>query len=107
MFNSEFISDYLQERGDYPEPLQTPGGGLVITMESGRLIVAGDPCDLIDLADLLVSLPSPVRIEDSTGMWTKARWFRRPLPLASLFWRETIKERVCHESSVCYFEENH
>ena len=56
MFNSEFISDYLQERGDYPEPLQTPGGGLVITMESGRLIVAGDPCDLIDLADLLVSL---------------------------------------------------
>lgn len=56
MFNSELISDYLRERGDYPEPPQTPGGGLVITMESGRLIVAGDPCDLIDLADLLVSL---------------------------------------------------
>ena len=56
MFNSELISDYLRERGDYPEPSQTPGGGLVITMESGRLIVAGDPCDLIDLADLLVSL---------------------------------------------------
>ena len=56
MFNSELISDYLRERGDYPEPSQTPGGGFVITMESGRLIVAGDPCDLIDLADLLVSL---------------------------------------------------
>lgn len=56
MVHSELISDYLRERGDYPEPPQTPGGGLVITMESGRLIVAGDPCDLIDLADLLVSL---------------------------------------------------
>ena len=56
MFNSELISDYLRERGDYLEPPQTPGGGLVITMESGCLIVAGDSCDLIDLADLLVSL---------------------------------------------------
>lgn len=56
MVHSELISDYLRERGDYPEPPQTPGGGLVITMESGCLIVAGDSCDLIDLADLLVSL---------------------------------------------------
>lgn len=56
MLNSEIVPACLRERGDYPEPPQTPGGGLVITMESGRLIVAGEPCDLIELADLLVSL---------------------------------------------------
>ncbi len=28
----------------------------MITVENGGLIVAGGPCDLIDLADLLVSL---------------------------------------------------
>lgn len=56
MLHSKMISACLRERGDYPDTPEKPGGGLVIAVENERLMVAGDPCDLIDLADLLVSL---------------------------------------------------
>ena len=56
MFNSKIVSKYLKDIGDYPLTSGHTDDGLTISVVNGQLIIAGAPCDLIDIADLLVSL---------------------------------------------------
>lgn len=56
MFNSEIVTKYLQKIGQYPSTSIENNDGLKIMIEHNRLLLQGSPCDLIDLADLLVSL---------------------------------------------------
>ena len=56
MFNTETVSKHLKEIGKYPHTENRTDCGLKITMENGQLIFSGGPSDLIDMADLLVSL---------------------------------------------------
>lgn len=56
MFNTEIVSKYLQQIGQYPHIEKEDGNGIKIMIENGCLIWAGSPCDLIDMADLFVSL---------------------------------------------------
>ena len=54
MYNDELVTSFLEKEGLYPEPSGT--GGLRLRLERDRLLLSGTACDLIDLADLLVSL---------------------------------------------------
>ena len=56
MFNSKIVSKYLKDTGAYPLTLSQNNSGLTISAENGQLTISGSPCDLIDIADLLVSL---------------------------------------------------
>lgn len=56
MLNSELVTKYLKAIGEYPYISGQDSDGLVISAESGQLIISGSPCDLISVADLLVSL---------------------------------------------------
>lgn len=56
MYNSQIVSSLLRETGVYPEREGAEQGGLFLSLEDGRLLLQGTPEDLIDLADLLVSL---------------------------------------------------
>ena len=56
MFNTETVSKHLKEIGKYPHTENRAGCGLKITMENGQLVFSGNPSELIDMADLLVSL---------------------------------------------------
>ena len=56
MFNSKTVSKYLKDTGIYPLTSSHNDDGLTISAVKGQLIIAGSPCDLIDIADLLVSL---------------------------------------------------
>ncbi len=56
MYNSQIVSSFLRETGMYPEGEGTKNSGLYLSLEDGRLLLRGTPEDLIDLADLLVSL---------------------------------------------------
>ena len=56
MFNSKTVSKYLKDTGDYPLKSGQNNSGLSISAKNGQLTITGSPCDLIDIADLLVSL---------------------------------------------------
>lgn len=56
MLNSKPVSKYLKEIGEYPLASGHTAGGLTISAVNDQLMIAGAPCNLIDLADLLVSL---------------------------------------------------
>ena len=56
MFNSEMVTEYLQEIGQYPLDSTENDYGLKIMLKKNRLVLMGNPSVLIDLADLLVSL---------------------------------------------------
>ena len=56
MFNSKTVSKYLKDTGTYPLTSSHNDDGLTISVVKVQLIIAGSPCDLIDIADLLVSL---------------------------------------------------
>ena len=56
MFNNELVTSLLQKENRYPpaEPEKHPG--LMLKLENDQLLLSGTAGDLIDLADLLVSL---------------------------------------------------
>lgn len=56
MFNTEIVSKYLQQIGQYPHVENEDVNGLKIMIENGCLICSGSQSDLIDMADLFVSL---------------------------------------------------
>lgn len=56
MDNSRLVSGYLKREGLYPWEEVTGWGGLRLEAAEGQLLLQGSPADLIDLADLLVSL---------------------------------------------------
>lgn len=56
MFNTEMITELLHKTGQYPEVSSENNDGLKIMIEHNQLLLSGSPCDLIDVADLLVSL---------------------------------------------------
>ena len=56
MFNTEIVSKYLQQIGKYPNVKNEEESVLKITIENDCLIWSGSPHDLIDMADLFVSL---------------------------------------------------
>lgn len=56
MYNGEMVTSFLEKEGIYPEAERTKTGGLRLSMDKNRLLIAGTAGDLIDLADLLVSL---------------------------------------------------
>ena len=56
MLNTELVTNFLQTSGQYPQVLHVENTGLHISVENNRLFLCGCPSDLIDLADLLVSL---------------------------------------------------
>lgn len=64
MFNSKIVSKHLKDTGAYPLILNQNNSGLSISAENGQLLISGSPCDLIDIADLLVSL---VLSDENTG----------------------------------------
>lgn len=56
MRNDQLVSAFLNQAGLYPAEDGSDAGGLCLTLEHGQLLLGGSPSDLIDLADLLVSL---------------------------------------------------
>ena len=56
MYNDELVTSFLRKENIYPpDELEKPFG-LSLKLENGRLLLGGTAGDLIDLADLLVSL---------------------------------------------------
>lgn len=55
MYNDEFVTRALTEAKLYP-PDAVAGKGIGLRLENGALHLSGNPWDLIELADLLVSL---------------------------------------------------
>lgn len=56
MYNDGPVSSLLKREGRYPQGDGPGSGGLRLSLEGRRRLLQGDPEDLIDLADLLVSL---------------------------------------------------
>ena len=56
MYNEELVSSFLKKEGRYPQLDTVEGNGICLTLENDQPLLQGDPADLIDLADLLVSL---------------------------------------------------
>ncbi|MCI8652339.1 MAG: hypothetical protein HFF11_01410 [Angelakisella sp.] len=56
MYNDEPVSNFLKKEGRYPRWDPAEPDGLQLKVESHRLLLQGTPLDLIQLADLLVSL---------------------------------------------------
>ncbi len=56
MYNSQIITEFLQKTDQYPDTAVLNNNGLQIELREGYLSLSGSPCELIDLADLLVSL---------------------------------------------------
>lgn len=56
MYNDELVTSLLQREGVYPPDEPTIPAGLSLKLEKDRLFLSGTAGDLIDLADLLVSL---------------------------------------------------
>ena len=56
MYNDEPVSSFLKREGRYPKWDDLESGGLLLSLENHRLLLQGDPANLIGLADLLVSL---------------------------------------------------
>ena len=56
MNNRELVTSFLQQQGLYPQTGPTESSGLRLKMEHNQLLLSGTASDLIDLADLLVSL---------------------------------------------------
>lgn len=56
MYNDEWVTSLLLQEGKYPAKELDKRGGLTLKQEGGQLLLIGTACDLIDLADLLVSL---------------------------------------------------
>ena len=54
MYNDEFVTEALRAAGRYPA--DPAPGGLTLRVENGALQLSGNPWELSDLADLLVSL---------------------------------------------------
>lgn len=56
MYNNELVTAFLQQKGIYPTAVPEQSDGLVLKLEHNQLLLSGTACDLIGLADLLVSL---------------------------------------------------
>lgn len=56
MYNDGPVSSLLKREGRYPQGDGPGSGGLRLSLEGRRLLLQGDPANLIGLADLLVSL---------------------------------------------------
>lgn len=56
MLNTGTVSKHLKDVGKYPHTTNKVSCGLQITIENGQLTFSGYPSELIDMADLLVSL---------------------------------------------------
>lgn len=56
MYNKELVATFLQEQGLYPAGEPEKPAGLHLSLQNNRLLLQGTAADLIDLADLLVSL---------------------------------------------------
>ena len=62
MYNDRLVSAMLREKGLCPPGEDTPTAGLRLELSGDRLMLSGLAWDLIDLADLLLSLaldPTP------------------------------------------------
>lgn len=55
MQNIQLVSEILKEQGRYPA-VENDETGLLFQMKNNELIISGSSMDLIELADLLVSL---------------------------------------------------
>lgn len=56
MENTRLVTDYLEKQGLYPVP-EADEEGFTLSLDSqNRLLLSGSPLDMIELADLLVSL---------------------------------------------------
>ena len=56
MYNGELVTSFLQSEGIYPSAEPEKSDGLALKLEHNQILLSGTACDLIDLADLLVSL---------------------------------------------------
>ena len=56
MYNDELVTSLLREKNIYPPDEPEKPSGLTLELEKGCLLLSGTAGDLIDLADLLVSL---------------------------------------------------
>ena len=56
MYNGELVTSFLQREGIYPSAEPEKSDGLALKLEHNQILLSGTACDLIDLADLLVSL---------------------------------------------------
>lgn len=56
MYNDRLVSAMLREKGLCPPGEDTPTAGLRLELSRDRLMLSGSAWDLIDLADLLLSL---------------------------------------------------
>ena len=56
MVNRKIVSSFLKKEGIYPQTDDAASCGLRLRVETGQLLLQGTASDLIDLADLLVSL---------------------------------------------------
>lgn len=56
MYNSQLVTDLLRREHTYPSDESEKRVGLSLKLENNRLLLGGTAGDLIDLADLLVSL---------------------------------------------------
>ena len=72
MENTKLVTACLQKRGLYPIP-EPEAAGLRLALDTqGELTLEGSPLDLIDLADLLVSLA--LSGEDRGQHWHLDDW---------------------------------
>ncbi len=55
MENTRIVSNVLQEMGKFPAT-ESDESGLKIQVSNNEAVISGSPLDLIELADLLVSL---------------------------------------------------
>ena len=56
MYHAEIVSKYLKKIGQYPHASVKSSSGIKLTAGNDYFLLAGSPYDLIELADLLVSL---------------------------------------------------
>ena len=56
MYNNELVTSLLRKKGIYPPDEPGKSFGLTLKLENNQLLLSGTAGDLIDLADLLVSL---------------------------------------------------
>lgn len=56
MYNNELVSSILRKENIYPPDEPSKPFGLSLKLENNQLLLSGTAGDLIDLADLLVSL---------------------------------------------------
>ena len=56
MFNDKLVTAFLRSENRYPPDEPEKSFGLSLKLENDQLLLSGTASDLIDLADLLVSL---------------------------------------------------